>query len=220
MESISSAPDGLARNALASPPPYAGASGGWDDAIAHWVSQVASPPVTALATVVTAAAFSSGPAVWFWASLQVFTAVLLPTLYVVHLYARGRISDLHMNVRAERVRPCVSAIGCASAGLALLHWGGAPRLLVLLAAAYAVQSLLFLLITRWWKISLHGTSAGAFASVCWMLSGWASFPLLLVLPLVAWSRIHLNRHTVPQVVCGTTMGAGLLAAALLFAGHP
>jgi hypothetical protein len=198
--------------------PAAAGQEAWDDTLAHWVSQIGSPPATALAAVVAFATAASGRSVWFWASLYVFTAILMPTLYVVYLYTRGLIGDIHMNVREERTRPCVAAIACSVAGLLLLCLGGGPALLVLLAGVNVLQTGLFLVVTRWWKISLHGTSAGALAAGCWLLADWISFPLMLSLPLIAWSRIHLHRHTVAQVVCGVSLGAGLLAAALLLAG--
>jgi membrane-associated phospholipid phosphatase len=40
-------------------------------------------------------------------------------------------------------------------------------------------------------------------------------PLLLSIPLVAWSRVKLRRHTAPQTLAGILLGGGIFAFAVL-----
>ncbi len=64
------------------------------------------------------------------------------------------------------------------------------------------------IVTWFWKISVH-LAVNSFAmSVVIFLFGWQWWPLMLLLPLIAWSRIILHKHTFWQTVAG----AGLTLA--------
>jgi hypothetical protein len=72
-------------------------------------------------------------------------------------------------------------------------------------------------LNRWIKVSLHMASL-AFAGVA-ALSLWPAMGMtaLLLLPLLAWSRLRMRRHTVAEVVGGTVLGLAF-GCLLRFAG--
>ncbi len=51
----------------------------------------------------------------------------------------------------------------------------------------------------------------------WFL-GAAAGRLALLVPVLAWSRVHLGRHTVGQTLAGMGVGGGVVGACLLLAG--
>ena len=53
------------------------------------------------------------------------------------------------------------------------------------------------------------------AVLAWALLGGAATPVILAVPLVAWARVHLQRHTLAQTAAGVCLGATLLLVALL-----
>lgn len=70
-------------------------------------------------------------------------------------------------------------------------------------------SLLFLLsiITRFWKISLHLSLNTAGSILINFLFGWQLPFLFLSIPIIAWARYYLKRHTVAQLLGGILVSA-------------
>jgi len=66
------------------------------------------------------------------------------------------------------------------------------------------------IVTLFWKISFHGAAISAAATATVMMAGSWTWPVMLLVPLVGWSRIRLLRHTPRQVLYGSLVG-GLIA---------
>ena len=188
------------------------------ESLARRVSGALTPPLCAAAAAIAAAAQAGSATAWGWAALLIAVGVLLPTGYVLFLLRRGRLSDLHMPVRDERRRPLAGAVAASAAALGLLWAGGAPPLMVLVAAVQTAQALLFLGVTLRWKISAHCAGYTGLAVACCWLFGADALPALTLVPLVAWSRVFLRRHTLGQTLAGTAAGCALWLLAL--AGLP
>jgi membrane-associated phospholipid phosphatase len=70
------------------------------------------------------------------------------------------------------------------------------------------------LITHWWKISVHtAVAAGTVVVLSLVFGPWLLF-LWAVVALIAWSRVELRDHTVGQVLGGMPFGA--FVAGLVF----
>lgn len=186
--------------------------------LAWWVTQVGSPPVLGLVGALLIAAVTGWPVGWWQMGLYLLLTLLLPLGYIVWLLRRGEITDFHMQVRQERLKPMGMGLATAVLGWLLLLRLAAPPLPLALATANLAQSLLYLLITLRWKISIHTAVAAGLATLTWHLWGSTALPLLAGVPLVAWSRIYLRRHTLGQTVAGTAVGAVVFLLALLLHG--
>lgn len=187
--------------------------GGRTHALAHWISQVFSPPVCYLLSILGAANLLASAAAFAWAGLHLALTVLLPLAYLGRLVRCGLITDLEMNQRRQRIRPLLATLLLSLLSLAL-HWGAAaPRLLVLLAAVNVVSVLVFLGTTLHWKISAHATQAAGLVALLLFAVGEAALPFVALVPAVAWSRIHLGRHTPAQTAAGALLGGALSLAA-------
>jgi membrane-associated phospholipid phosphatase len=63
------------------------------------------------------------------------------------------------------------------------------------------------LINTRWLISIHATAAAATWLIAALIFGWVvGLVLLPLLILIAWIRLYLKRHTLPQVLAGITLG--------------
>lgn len=180
---------------------------------AYWTSQVTSPPVTGVAVILLAASLLATPAAWLWAVGYLALAVGVPCLYIGWLVWRGELVDFHLPVRSQRIRPLFCAALCAAVAWMVLWAGTAPPLIRLFASASTLQTLLFLTITLRWKISLHCAVAANLALAGLVLLGGVAAPLLALVPLVAWARVHLRRHTVAQTAAGALLGVAALICA-------
>jgi hypothetical protein len=66
------------------------------------------------------------------------------------------------------------------------------------------------------KASIHVASISSFFTVLAILYGGISMLWLLVIPIVAWSRIKTKRHTVSEAVVGCFLG--IMLTLLVYAG--
>jgi membrane-associated phospholipid phosphatase len=185
---------------------------------AKWISQISSPPVTGLLTLVLCARALQQTFFWGWTAVYATLASFLPMLFVYWLHWRGIVSDLNMNRREERFWPYLVFIGGACAGWLFLMVKQAPTLLLLLATIVVIQAISSFFITTQWKISAHCSQAATLMVFVLFVYGVTAVPLLVLLFLIAWSRVYLNRHTAGQTIGGIVMGGLTSIAVLTLAG--
>jgi len=182
----------------------------WDEHIAYWISQIGSPPAMGLLTLILIAVIWAQPSIWIWGGVYLTLGVLLPLLYLVAQVRRGNITDLDVHFKEQRSKPfIVMMVGLTLTWIAM-RVGQAPLIMVILVSVSLLQMLPLFLITYRWKISFHATTAAA-VSVIWVhILGKGAYPLLLVTPAVAWSRIKLRRHTPAQTLAGILLGISVV----------
>jgi membrane-associated phospholipid phosphatase len=177
--------------------------------VARLISEVGSPPGLSLLAVVLVVQAAGPAAAWRWASLHLLLTILLPMAYLIWLVRRGRVTDLHLPRRRERYRPLGFALVTGALSAAALIQGSAPHLLVLLALLQLAQVVIFLAFTLRWKVSAHCAAASGLTILAVFLWGPAGVLLGVCVPLIAWSRVYLSRHTLHQTVAGTLIGTVL-----------
>lgn len=187
---------------------------------AHHVSAILSPavisvPVILLASLYRAASISSALA---YTLLTLCFLSLGPFAYIyigVHL---GKLSDVDVSKRSERVGPFIFGLLSICLGwfvLILVH-GPSPLITVLIMTA--ISGLTMMIITLWWKISIHASSLAGAATMLTVLYGAIMLPTFALLVLVSWSRVVLRRHTLAQVIAGSLLGIALSALILKLRG--
>ncbi|RME33291.1 MAG: hypothetical protein D6793_09960 [Thermoflexia bacterium] len=179
----------------------------WPDFVAKTVSAVFSPPVLGIAMIAIAAGATRQATAWAWASIPLTLNVLAPITYLVCLHRQGLVSDLDVQRREERIRPLLFTLASMLTAAVVLWRLAAPSLLLGVSVAQLLQTALALVITLRWKISMHGAASAAWLVLLIVVAGRVAFPALLALPLVAWSRVHLGRHTLAQTIAGVALGS-------------
>jgi len=179
----------------------------WRDKSARVISNLFSPPLAALACILVTALATKSESSLFWILVFIALLIIPPTVFVLTLVHRGKISDFHMNIREERAKPLFAIFTYAALIFLVMYLGGAPRLMLIVTAAALLQILLVFIITLKWKISGHCTSAAGLAFLTIALYGENVIPLTLIVPVIAWSRIRLGRHTISQTLAGSFLGA-------------
>ena len=66
---------------------------------------------------------------------------------------------------------------------------------------------IFMCINLWWKISLHTAFVAASVTVLVILYGWGAAITVALVPLMAWSRIELEHHSLAQATTGALLAA-------------
>ena len=113
------------------------------DKLAYWVSQIGSPPVMGLVGGIICILAIGTLSSTLWATLYIVLSLLLPTLYLLWLLRQGKVTDLHLHVREERIRPTIVTILGT-----LLAWGiltvvKAPLPIRILVVGQAIQVTIF-----------------------------------------------------------------------------
>ena len=143
-----------------------------------------------------------------WALTYGIIVCLLPILFIAWRVHSGKISDLHMKERQERIVPFLVSIVCAILAWEVLRMMNAPSILPLIAAVTLAELIVMLIITFAWQISMHAMSISVAVIATGIVFGAA--PALFVsplLPIVGAARLRLERHTLAQVIAGAVVGA-------------
>lgn len=186
--------------------------------LAWWITQIGSPPVLGLAGILLVGFALGMGQIWPQLLLYASLSLVLPFGFVLWLLQQGKVSDYNLTRRAERFWPMVVSMASALIGWVVLRQMSAPALLLALAATNLAQSVTYFFITLRWKVSIHSAVAAGLAVLASAVAGGTVWALVLAVPLVAWSRVILRRHTLAQTVVGAAIGSLFLAFALLFYG--
>lgn len=201
--------------------------------VSYVVNPIVLPPLT---FVLTLAHFLAPPREFLvlTASAILFFC-LVPLGYVVSMVRRGQAGSLEVRERTARFRPMIVTIVSGLAGFGVFFVAsetGRPFLL-LAAGTYVLNVALSLLVTRWWKISIHLIALAGFlasglfvAESLWPWSVGSVFstawlyPSLMLIPLLMWARVRSGAHTPAQVLAGGICGFAVTLAELVILTPP
>jgi len=178
--------------------------------LAHVVNELSSP-IIANPMVSVTIGLTTGS--WAWtAALTVFTGVLPAAIIFGSLWL-NRISDHHVTDRDERPLIMGAILSSLIAGLVLFMLASAPASILGVDAAMlaTLSTLAVITVGLRWKISVH---SAVWAGIAGMLSvtfgPWAASTFAIV-PIVMWGRVHVQDHSIGQVIAGALVG-GVVAS--------
>ncbi len=87
-----------------------------------------------------------------------------------------------------------------------------PRFVMILSLAAFGQLIIIFVITLKWKISGHAAAVSTFSALCWLFYGSLAGFVFILIPIVIWARLRLQRHTPLQTLAGTVLGLLTLVA--------
>lgn len=184
-------------------------------AIARVVTELSGPAICAVVGLLIVAVRNAGNGAGAaWGGFAAIFVAGIPMAFIARGVKRGRWSDHHVNDRAQRVVPLLVALASVAVAVVLLAIVHAPQELIALVVAMLVGLLVVLIVTRWWKVSIHAAVAGGLFGILVVLFGALALLGLIPLAAVAWSRTVLDAHTWPQAIVGAGLGA--LVAVTLF----
>lgn len=176
--------------------------------IARIVSTILAPCIVGTFFLVTiflslTASITGAPALL---CLTLFFVVIVPVLINLYFLKTGRISNFDIRKREERPVPFFLYFLSGSIGLLALSLLNAPADLLKVLTIFVVCSAAYILITFRLKISGH---LFIFSSSVSLLSVFIDhdFWLLLVLaPVLMWSRVSLKDHEPIETIIGFLYG--------------
>lgn len=131
-----------------------------------------------------------------------FFMVILPFLLFLVAWKTGRVSNWDVSNRGERPKILWSLIVIELISIIVFQlWSVIPILIAIIG---------FTVITHYWKISGHAMAAALATGTVISAYGWSWWPVLLVVPVVAWARVVRRDHTILQVIAGAIYSWALL----------
>lgn len=148
--------------------------------------------------------------------------VLYPLFFVgiaivfTYLGVRTKLfSDFDVTKRQERKPLYFFVILISVLYITFLFVFGGPKSLMILGVGVLIGAIIFELVNKKLKASIHVAAVSAFMCVLALLYGGIFLLLPLLIPVIAWSRIHMKRHTFSEALVGGSVGIGLTVAIYL-----
>jgi membrane-associated phospholipid phosphatase len=145
-----------------------------------------------------------------WASISIAISVLPVFLVVIYLVRQKRLEGVFANPRQQRNGIYILASALGAVGCGIMWYFNAPKLLSVTFSAGLASIIIFMVINRFWKISLHTAFMSASVTIITIVYGAIGALTILLLPPVAWARISLNQHSPAQVITGAVLSAAIL----------
>lgn len=179
--------------------------------LANFISTITNPPFVAIPVflIINYTLLSEGNWLWF-SAVSIFFVSLLPIL-TSFSWIKKKNLDVDMPRRQDRIYPLLLVILAYIIGVMVLYILGAPQLTTVLMICYLTNTIVALLFSLFWKISIHAMGIAGPATAIIYLFGWPGLFFSLLVPLVIWSRLYLKRHTPAQLITGTFLGYFLTA---------
>lgn len=140
-----------------------------------------------------------------------YTAFFLIAITAFILYCVQRKMFTDMDVSKKEQRPLLFFVSTIFVllyliGLFLLH---GPYLLFVIAFGIILGIFVVSIINRWIKASVHVATVSALIFAVAITSDGIYRLFLLLIPLVAWSRVKIKRHTLSETIVGGILGIAL-----------
>ena len=187
-------------------------AGDWQHRLARFLSHLFSPAAMAVWVFTGLGILLPGESDWKALGIAFALFTLLPCAVMVLLRKRG-LEDVYDPEPLLRQRILLMGTACYLAGFLALSAVDAGPEMIWSAASITVAAAAVHVIDRFWKISIHSVGVAAGVFVLMEVGGTGQWPWLAVPLLVAWARLRLGAHTIPQLLAGILLGA--LAPALL-----
>ncbi len=144
-----------------------------------------------------------------------------PLLFVFILFKRGNISSLYLKDRKDRILPQIfTLVMYFIVTMIISKLYGYSNIMTIILGVNTVALVIHTIITHYWKISAHTSSAvGLFVIMSVLLFKEPSTTYLILYTVVSiltiavfFARIYLKAHTAKQVIFGGLLGflSGLL----------
>lgn len=151
-----------------------------------------------------------------YAAVIFFFQLAVPLFLLLFFIKKKQITDIDLTKREERYGLLVGAIISSLCALLVIYaWGN--MLLLKWEMLFFILLCINAAITFVWKISFHMAVTVIGCLILFFVFGYPSVWIWITIPLVAWSRLYLKKHTLPQVVAAFLInGAVVLIYYYLF----
>ena len=177
--------------------------------IANLTSNILNPFLVSLVLILLLSFKSTSSALDAvkWSLISIAVSILPVFGVIIYLVRSQKLESAFINVRKQRTKIYLLAGVCAGIGCIILPYLEAPKELMATFVAGLSAVVVFMCVNFLWKISLHTALVTASVTVLIILYGSIAAVTVVLVPLIAWSRIELKHHSLAQVITGAFLAA-------------
>ncbi len=154
-------------------------------------------------------------------AIVVVTTFIFPAIFILFMYKRGMVKTLHMDQRQERIIPLLITAIFYFLAFNLMRRIHLDEIYLKLFLGSFISVVIALVISLFWKISMHmigmGGFVGALVGISQSIPVDLAFWVIIIVflsGLTGFARLRLNAHTPLQVYAGFL--GGMLVMILTF----
>ena len=174
---------------------------------AEIISKLFDPPVLGIVILLVAIGKSkmSMELSIVWTLSVLFLNGFVPFLFYLYFTKKGMVFDDTLEdekVHKQRIVIFLVFFSIVAIELLILVLTQIYQPLLAIFSGGLIALGLAIIITYWWKISLHSSLVTIFVAMLIFIYGLKVWPVILFIPLVFWSRLYMKRHTFAQLFGG------------------
>ena len=132
-------------------------------------------------------------------------ASILPMAIIVY-WAKKLNTDSDISNREDRFTPLIVGVISYFIGFLVCLILDVDHFLTVLLLCYSVNTFIVMVITAKWKISVHTTGLSGPVGALILLLGPLGTIFAILYPILIWSRVLLEKHTLAQAIAGAVQG--------------
>ena len=144
--------------------------------------------------------------------------LLAMTFFVIYGVHKQIFTDLDVSKRTQRPLLFIVSIFMALIYLWGLLFLNGPKILMVVTIGFIVSVLIISVINTKLKVSFHVATVSALLFTLAIIYQGFYYLTLLFIPTVAWARLRIKRHTLPETIVGACFGI-LLSLSMYFLVH-
>ncbi|MBR4447950.1 hypothetical protein [Methanobrevibacter sp.] len=180
--------------------------------IAERISTITNPPIICIPLfLIICLTLSFTPSGFDFSKFIVLEIVslifasLLP-MAIILFWAKKLGTDKDISNRSDRFMPLIVGIVSYFIGFLVCLIFNLDNFLTCLLLCYSINTGVVLLFTTKWKISVHTTGLSGPVGALILLLGPIGALFGLIYPVLIWSRVLLEKHTLSQAISGGVQG--------------
>jgi hypothetical protein len=173
---------------------------------ARWVSIIGHPFTFLVLLVFLAYWLRSETGVLQAAGFVVSVGLVPLGLFMWKRVASGRWQTVDASARTDRPVLYIASLAVCLPLILYFHFVAQVPLVVRGGAVIGLMLGVAAVLNRWIKLSLHLAFACFYGLILARIRLTYSMPMGLFIPLLAWSRLTLSRHTPSEVIGGSALG--------------
>ncbi len=188
--------------------------------IANLTSNILNPFLVSLVLILLISFKSTSSALDAvkWLLVSIAISILPIFSIIIYLVRKQRLESPFIITRRQRTKIYLLAGVCAGIGSIIFPYLGAPKELIAAFVAGLSAIVVFMCVNLLWKISLHTAFVTASVIVLIILYGSIAAVTVVLVPLIAWSRIELKHHSLAQVAAGALLAASIVVVVFYLFG--
>lgn len=177
--------------------------------LASAVSNILNPVVFVVLCIIMIGMQVADEVTWQHIAILLGFSLLIPVLFLLWQISKGNITDFFMQHRDQRDWIYVVAFAANLIAAWLLNYLKAPALIRFSIIVALCQIGVMGLINTFSKISAHASVVTLFSCLAVTLYGVWWWFLFLLVPLVSWGRITLEKHSFKQTIAGVGLSTAI-----------